>query len=225
MICNADEGDPGAFMNRALLESDPHAVLEGMLIGGFATGASHGIVYARAEYPLAVERLKLALSQMRAHGLLGKNILGAGFDFEIKIKEGAGAFVCGEETALIASIEGQRGMPRPRPPYPPDRGLHGCPTLINNTESFGTVPAILRNGGAWFHQFGAPGNYGTKTFSLVGKARHTGLIEVPLGMTLRQVVEEIGGGSQQPFKAIQTGGPLGGCLPAAQHDTSVLHQP
>jgi NADH:ubiquinone oxidoreductase subunit F (NADH-binding) len=155
---------------------------------------------------------------------LGSRILGTDFDFEISIQEGAGAFVCGEETALIASLEGGRGMPRPRPPYPADRGLHGCPTLINNTETFGTVPAILRNGGEWFRQFGTQGNHGTKTFSLVGKARHTGLIEVPLGMTLRQVVEEIGGGTEQPLKAVQTGGPLGGCLPEAQLDTPITYE-
>jgi NADH-quinone oxidoreductase subunit F len=224
VICNADEGDPGAFMNRALLESDPHAILEGMLISGYATGATRGIVYVRAEYPLAVERLTKAIEQMRAYGLLGRQILGVDFDFDINIHEGAGAFVCGEETALIASLEGGRGMPRPRPPYPTDRGLHGCPTLINNTETFGTVPAILRNGGEWFQPIGTNGNHGTKTFSLVGKVRHTGLIEVPLGMTLRQVVEEIGGGTKQPFKAIQTGGPLGGCLPEAQLDTPITYE-
>ncbi len=224
VICNADEGDPGAFMNRTLLESDPHAVLEGMLIGGYATGAGTGVVYIRAEYPLAVIRLRKAIEQMHAYGLLGKDILGSGFDFDIVIQEGAGAFVCGEETALIASLEGQRGIPRPRPPYPTERGLHDCPTLINNTETFGTIPAILRNGGAWFHQFGTIGNYGTKTFSLAGKVRRTGLIEVPLGMTLRQIVDEIGGGTRLPFKAIQTGGPLGGCLPAAQLDTPITYE-
>lgn len=224
VICNADEGDPGAFMNRTLLESDPHAVLEGMLIGGYATGAAAGIVYIRAEYPLAVIRLRKAIEQMYSYGLLGKDILGSGFDFNIVIQEGAGAFVCGEETALIASLEGQRGIPRPRPPYPTDRGLHDVPTLINNTETFGTIPAIMRNGGAWFHQFGSAGNYGTKTFSLAGKVRHTGLIEVPLGMTLRQIVYDIGGGTKQPFKAIQTGGPLGGCLPAAQLDTPITYE-
>jgi len=224
VICNADEGDPGAFMNRALLESDPHAVLEGMLVGGYAAGASRGIVYVRAEYPLAVEHLKAAIDQMYAHGLLGHRILGTNFDFDINIQEGAGAFVCGEETALIASLEGGRGMPRPRPPYPTDQGLHGCPTLISNTETFGTVPAIMRNGGEWFQQFGLQGNHGTKTFSLVGKARYTGLIEVPLGITLRQVVEEVGGGTQQPFKAIQTGGPLGGCLSEDQLDTPITYE-
>jgi NADH:ubiquinone oxidoreductase subunit F (NADH-binding)/(2Fe-2S) ferredoxin len=224
VICNADEGDPGAFMNRALLEGDPHAVLEGMLIGAYAIGARQGIVYVRAEYPLAVERLRKAIAQLHTLGLLGENILGSDFSFDIRIKEGAGAFVCGEETALIASLEGERGMPRPRPPFPADRGYKGKPTLINNTETFGTVPAILREGGAWFRQFGTPTNPGTKTFSLVGKARCTGLIEVPLGMTLRQVVEEIGGGTRLPFKAIQTGGPLGGCLPADQLDTPITYE-
>ena len=224
VICNADEGDPGAFMNRALIEGDPHAVLEGILIGGYAIGAQEGIIYVRAEYPLAVLRLHKALDQMRAYGLLGENILGSGFNFTITVREGAGAFVCGEETALIASLEGERGMPRPRPPYPASQGLHGCPTLINNTETFGTVPAIVRNGGDWFQQIGVPGNCGTKTFSLVGKVRNTGLIEVPLGMTLRQIVYDIGGGTKQPFKAIQTGGPLGGCLTADQLDTPITYE-
>lgn len=224
VVCNADEGDPGAFMNRSLLESDPHTVLEGILIGGLAVGARIGIVYVRAEYPLAVERLTKAVDQMRAAGLLGKNILGSGIDYEIRIREGAGAFVCGEETALIASLEGKRGMPKSRPPFPASHGYHGQPTLINNTETFGSIPAILREGGAWFRQFGTPTNPGTKTFSLVGKARHTGLIEVPLGMTLREVVEEIGGGTRRPFKAVQTGGPLGGCLPAEKLDTPITYE-
>src|SRR5512147_1106563 len=224
VVCNADEGDPGAFMNRALIESDPHAVLEGLLIAGYTVGASQGIIYVRAEYPLAVKRLKKAIEQMRSYGLLGDNILDSGFSFDIRIKEGAGAFVCGEETALIASLEGKRGMPRPRPPFPSDKGYNDCPTLINNTETFGTVPAIMRNGGEWYQQFGVPGNYGTKTFSLVGKVRHTGLIEVPLGMPLRQIVEEIGGGTKLPFKAVQTGGPLGGCLAESQLDTPITYE-
>ncbi len=224
VICNADEGDPGAFMNRSLIESDPHAVLEGMLIGGYAIGANQGIVYVRAEYPLAVTRLKKAVEQMRDYGFLGKDIQGSGFNFDILIREGAGAFVCGEETALIASLEGERGMPRPRPPYPADKGLNSLPTLINNTETFGTVPHILRHGGAWFQQFGTPGNSGTKTFSLVGKVRNTGLIEVPLGTTLRQIVFEIGGGTRKPFKAVQTGGPLGGCLPEEMLDTPITYE-
>jgi NADH-quinone oxidoreductase subunit F len=212
LICNADEGDPGAFMNRSLIESDPHAVLEGMVIAGYAIGATKGIVYIRAEYPLAIERLKLAMKQMKEHGLLGKNILGSGFDFDVKIKEGAGAFVCGEETALIGSIEGKRGMPRSRPPFPAISGLHGSPTIINNVETLGTLPNILRNGADWYNKFGKEGNRGTKTFSLVGKIRRTGLIEVQLGTTLREIIFEIGGGVQKQFKAIQTGGPSGGCL-------------
>ena len=224
VVCNADEGDPGAFMNRALIESDPHAVLEGMLIGGYAIGASRGVVYVRAEYPLAVERLRKAIAQLHACGLLGSNIQGSGFNFDISIREGAGAFVCGEETALIASLEGKRGMPRPRPPYPAVQGLYGKPTLINNTETFGTVPSILRNGGEWFRTLGAPGNSGTKTFSLVGKVRNTGLIEVPLGMTLRQIVYDVGGGTRKPFKAVQTGGPLGGCLSVEQLDTPITYE-
>lgn len=212
LICNADEGDPGAFMNRSLIESDPHAVLEGMLIAGYAIGASKGIVYIRAEYPLAIDRLKKALTQMKEYGLLGKNILGSNFSFEIKIKEGAGAFVCGEETALIASIEGKRGMPRSRPPFPAISGVFGCPTIINNVETLGTMPNILRNGAEWYNKFGKEGNRGTKTFSLVGKIRRPGLIEVQLGTTLREIIFDIGGGVQKPFKAIQTGGPSGGCL-------------
>jgi len=212
LICNADEGDPGAFMNRSLIESDPHAVLEGMLIAGYAIGASKGIVYIRAEYPLAIERLKKAIAQMRENGLLGNNILGSKFSFDIKIKEGAGAFVCGEETALIASIEGKRGMPRSRPPFPAISGLFGCPTIINNVETLGTLPNILRNGAEWYNRFGKEGNRGTKTFSLVGKIRRSGLIEVQLGTTLREIIFDIGGGVQKNFKAIQTGGPSGGCL-------------
>jgi NADH-quinone oxidoreductase subunit F len=212
LICNADEGDPGAFMNRSLIESDPHAVLEGMLIAGYAIGASKGIVYIRAEYPLAIERLRHALGQMRENGLLGEKILGSDFSFEIKIKEGAGAFVCGEETALIGSIEGRRGMPRSRPPFPAVSGLHGCPTIINNVETLGTLPNVLRNGAEWYARYGKEGNRGTKTFSLVGKIRRPGLIEVQLGTTLREIIFDIGGGLMKPFKAIQTGGPSGGCL-------------
>ncbi len=212
LICNADEGDPGAFMNRSLIEGDPHAVLEGMLIAGYAIGATHGYVYIRAEYPLAIKRLKKAMTQMREVGLLGEKILGSDFSFDIKIKEGAGAFVCGEETALIASIEGKRGMPRTRPPFPAVAGLRGKPTIINNTETLGTLPNIIRNGAEWYAGYGTETSKGTKTFSLVGKVRRTGLIEVPLGMTLRQVIFDIGGGTQKPFKAVQSGGPSGGCL-------------
>ncbi|HTW91412.1 MAG TPA: NADH-quinone oxidoreductase subunit NuoF [bacterium] len=212
LICNADEGDPGAFMNRSLIEGDPHAVLEGMLIAGYAIGATHGYIYIRAEYPLAIKRLKKAMTQMREVGLLGEKILGSDFSFDIKIKEGAGAFVCGEETALIASIEGKRGMPRTRPPFPAVAGLRGKPTIINNTETLGTLPNIIRNGAEWYAGHGTETSKGTKTFSLVGKVRRTGLIEVPLGMTLRQVIFDIGGGTQKPFKAVQSGGPSGGCL-------------
>jgi NADH:ubiquinone oxidoreductase subunit F (NADH-binding)/NAD-dependent dihydropyrimidine dehydrogenase PreA subunit/(2Fe-2S) ferredoxin len=212
LICNADEGDPGAFMNRSLIESDPHAVLEGMLIAGYAIGASKGIVYIRAEYPLAIERLRAAIREMRVLGLLGRKILQSDFDFDITIKEGAGAFVCGEETALIGSIEGKRGMPRSRPPFPAIAGLHGCPTIINNVETLGTLPNILRNGAEWYTRFGKEGNRGTKTFSLVGKIRRSGLIEVQLGTPLREIIFDIGGGVQKQFKAIQTGGPSGGCL-------------
>jgi NADH:ubiquinone oxidoreductase subunit F (NADH-binding)/(2Fe-2S) ferredoxin len=212
LICNADEGDPGAFMNRSLIESDPHAVLEGMLIAGYAIGASKGVIYIRAEYPLAIERLKKAIAQMKEYGLLGNKILDSPFSFDIKIKEGAGAFVCGEETALIGSIEGKRGMPRSRPPFPAISGLYGCPTIINNVETLGTLPNILRNGAEWYTKFGKEGNRGTKTFSLVGKVRRPGLIEVQLGTPLREIIFDIGGGVQKNFKAIQTGGPSGGCL-------------
>jgi NADH:ubiquinone oxidoreductase subunit F (NADH-binding)/(2Fe-2S) ferredoxin len=224
MICNADEGDPGAFMNRSLIEGDPHAVLEGLLIAAFAIGATHGYIYIRAEYPLAIARLKKAITQMREYGFLGKNIQNSGFDFDITIKEGAGAFVCGEETALIASIEGKRGMPRSRPPFPAIAGLHGMPSIINNVETLGTLPNILRNGASWYRQFGTQGNYGTKTFSLVGKIRRSGLIEVPLGMTLRKIIFDIGGGSRKAFKAVQTGGPSGGCLSEEFLDTPVDYE-
>ncbi len=224
MICNADEGDPGAFMNRSLIEGDPHSVLEGMLIAAYAIGASHGYVYIRAEYPLAIARLKKAITQMKDYGFLGKNIQNSGFDFDVTIKEGAGAFVCGEETALIASIEGKRGMPKSRPPFPAVSGLHNKPTIINNVETLGTLPHILRNGASWYRQYGTQGNYGTKTFSLVGKIRRSGLIEVPLGMTLRQIIFDIGGGSRKPFKAVQTGGPSGGCLSEEFLDTPVDYE-
>jgi NADH-quinone oxidoreductase subunit F len=212
LICNADEGDPGAFMNRSLIEGDPHAVLEGMLIAAYTIGASQGYVYIRAEYPLAIKRLKKAIGQMHEVGLLGPHVLGSDFSFDIKIKEGAGAFVCGEETALIASIEGKRGMPRTRPPFPAVAGLKGKPTIINNVETLGTLPNILRHGAEWYAAYGTGSSKGTKTFSLVGKVRRTGLIEVPLGITLREVIYDIGGGTQKPFKAVQSGGPSGGCL-------------
>jgi NADH-quinone oxidoreductase subunit F len=224
LICNADEGDPGAFMNRSLIESDPHALLEGMLIAGRAIGASQGIVYIRAEYPLAIERLYHAMQQMRDYGLLGEHILDSDFSFDIKIKEGAGAFVCGEETALIGSIEGKRGMPKSRPPFPAISGLFGCPTIINNVETLGTLPNILRNGPDWYNRFGKEGNRGTKTFSLVGKVRRQGLIEVQLGTSLREIIFDIGGGLQKPFKAIQTGGPSGGCLSEEFLDLTVDYE-
>ncbi len=224
LICNADEGDPGAFMNRSLIESDPHAVLEGMLIAAYAIGAAKGIIYIRAEYPLAIERLKNAIGQMREYGLLGERIFGSEFGFDITIKEGAGAFVCGEETALIASIEGRRGMPRSRPPFPALSGLFGSPTVINNVETLGTLPNIFRNGADWYAQFGQEGNRGTKTFSLVGKIRRPGLIEVQLGTTLREIIYDIGGGLQKPFKAIQTGGPSGGCLSEEFLDLAVGYE-
>ena len=213
IICNADEGDPGAFMNRSLLEGDPHAVLEGMMIAAQAIGASRGYIYCRSEYPLAIKRLNLAIEEAKALGLFK---CFPDFEFDVTIKEGAGAFVCGEETALIASIEGKRGSPRPRPPFPAAEGLYGKPTVINNVETMGTLANILRNGATWYAGHGAEKSKGTKTFSLVGKVKRTGLIEVPLGTTLREVIFDIGGGplnDAQPFKAVQTGGPSGGCLP------------
>lgn len=212
LICNADEGDPGAFMNRSLMEGDPFALLEGMIIAAYALGASQGYIYIRAEYPLAIYRLRNAIDLLNNQGLLGEDILQSGFKFHIRIKEGAGAFVCGEETALIASIEGRRGMPRSRPPYPAASGLHGCPTNINNVETLATVPSILRNGSESFSRIGTQQSKGTKTFALVGKIRRTGLIEVPMGTSLREIIYDIGGGSRKIFKAVQTGGPSGGCL-------------
>lgn len=226
IICNADEGDPGAFMNRSLLEGDPHSVLEGMIIGAYTIGASHGYIYCRAEYPLALERLKLAISQMEKYGLIGDNILGSAFNFHIKIKEGAGAFVCGEETALMASIEGKRGMPRSRPPFPAISGLWGKPTNINNVESWANVALIMQKGSQWYSQFGSEKSKGTKTFALVGKVERTGLIEVPLGIHLREIIHDIGGGilGGKNFKAVQTGGPSGGCLPSSMLDAPVDYE-
>ncbi len=224
IICNADEGDPGAFMNRSLLEGDPHAVLEGLLIAALAIGATRGYIYIRAEYPLAIDRLSKAIEQMRDHGLLGDHIQNSDFRFDIVIKKGAGAFVCGEETALIASVEGKRGMPRAKPPFPALSGLWDKPTIINNVETLGTLPNIIRQGAQWYRQFGTQNNHGTKTFSLVGKVRRTGLIEVPLGMTLRQIIFDIGGGTRKPFKAVQTGGPSGGCLSEEFLDTPVDYE-
>ncbi|MGZ7070422.1 MAG: NADH-ubiquinone oxidoreductase-F iron-sulfur binding region domain-containing protein [Methanobacterium sp.] len=223
LICNADEGDPGAFMNRSLLESDPHAVLEGILIGGYVTGVKEAFIYCRAEYPLALERLKYALNQMREYGFLGDNIYNSGFDFDITIKEGAGAFVCGEETALIASIEGKRGTPQTRPPFPTTSGLWGKPTAINNVETFASVSLIMQEGAPQFAKYGIESSKGTKTFSLVGDIKNPGLIEVPLGTTLREVIFDIGGGiaNNRKFKAVQVGGPSGGCLPESFIDTPI----
>jgi bidirectional [NiFe] hydrogenase diaphorase subunit len=230
VICNADEGDPGAYMDRSVLESDPHRVLEGMAIAAYAVGADRGFIYVRAEYPLAVSRLKTAIRQAERAGLFGSNIGGTPFNFRVDIRLGAGAFVCGEETALIASIEGGRGIPRPRPPYPAERGLWGMPTLINNVETFANVPAILRRGAGWFASLGTERSKGTKVFALAGKIAYNGLIEVPMGTTLRQIVLEIGGGIPQDqnhsssFKAVQTGGPSGGCIPEAYLETPVDYE-
>ncbi len=226
VICNADEGDPGAFMDRSLLEGDPHSVLEGMLIGAYAIGATEGYIYIRAEYPLAIQRLKVALQQIKKYGLLGDNILGSNFSFDMKIKEGAGAFVCGEETAMMASIEGKRGMPRSRPPFPAQAGLWGKPTNINNVETWGNVSAILQHSGDWYASYGTETSKGTKTFALAGKINRTGLIEVPMGISLREIIYGIGGGipDDKRFKAIQTGGPSGGCLPADLLDLPVDYE-
>lgn len=223
VVCNADEGDPGAFMNRSELESDPHRILEGMAIAGYAVGAQQGFVYVRGEYPHAIHRLQVAIRQANRLGLLGTRIFDSPFDFRIDLRIGAGAFVCGEETALMASIEGQRGLPRPRPPYPAESGLWGCPTLINNVETFANIAPIIHHGPEWFAAIGTEKSKGTKVFSLTGKVKNTGLVEVPMGTTLRTIVEEIGGGTPDgtPVKAVQTGGPSGGCIPAALFDTPV----
>ncbi|MCR4441324.1 MAG: NADH-quinone oxidoreductase subunit NuoF [Peptococcaceae bacterium] len=223
VVCNADEGDPGAFMDRALLEGDPHSVLEGMMIGAYALGASEGYIYVRAEYPLAIKRLRLAINQAKKHGLLGENILGTGFNFDLRIKEGAGAFVCGEETALLNSLEGKRGMPRPRPPFPAEKGLWGRPTNINNVETWANVPLVIGRGPGWFKETGTEKSRGTKIFALTGKVRNTGLVEVPMGTTIREIVEDIGGGVPEgkKCKGVQIGGPSGGCLPEALFDTPV----
>ena len=226
LICNADEGDPGAFMDRAILEGTPHAVLEGMIIAAYAVGASSGYIYVRAEYPLAVQRLKRAMREAERHNLLGHAICGSGFDLKLEIRLGAGAFVCGEETALIASVEGGRGLPRPRPPYPAKRGLHGCPTLINNVETYANIPLIVTRGADWFAAAGTERSRGTKVFALSGKVRHTGLIEVDMGTTLGEIVNDIGGGvpDVRALKAVQTGGPSGGCIPADRLDTPVTYE-
>jgi NADH:ubiquinone oxidoreductase subunit F (NADH-binding)/(2Fe-2S) ferredoxin/NAD-dependent dihydropyrimidine dehydrogenase PreA subunit len=226
IVCNADEGDPGAFMDRAVIEGNPHTVIEGMIIGAYALGASHGYVYIRAEYPLAVERLKRALAQATERGYLGSNIFGSNFSFDIKIKLGAGAFVCGEETALIASIEGQRGTPRAKPPFPVNRGLWQLPTVINNVETLANIPYIIQRGCGWYASYGTEKSKGTKVFALTGKIKNPGLIEIPMGITLREIIEEIGGGieSGKPLKAVQTGGPSGGCIPASMLDLNVDYE-
>jgi len=223
VICNGDEGDPGAFMDRSLLESDPHAVLEGMILCGFAIDSHQGYVYVRAEYPLAIHRLNIAIEQARGYGLLGRNILGSGFDFDIGIYPGAGAFVCGESTALMYSLEGKRGMPRIKPPRSTEAGLWGQPTVLNNVETFANVPAIIRNGGRWFASIGTKGSKGTKVFALAGTVKNVGLVEVPMGTALRTIVEEVGGGVPEgrKFKALQIGGPSGACLPDSLLDTEV----
>ena len=226
IICNADEGDPGAFMDRSAIEGDPHTILEGMVIGGYAIGAHQGYVYIRAEYPLAVRRLEIALEQARARNLIGKDILGSGYDFEIEIRLGAGAFVCGEETALIHSIEGKRGAPRPRPPYPSVQGLWGKPTVINNVETWANVPVILLDGPEFFASIGTENSKGTKVFAVAGRVRNTGLVEVPMGTTLREIVYDVAGGvaGGRGLKAIQTGGPSGGCIPAQYIDTPIDYE-
>lgn len=226
IICNADEGDPGAFMNRAVLEGDPHSVLEGMIIAAYAIGAQRGYVYCRAEYPIAVKTLEIAIKQAREYGLLGEHIFGTDFSFDLEVRQGAGAFVCGEETALIASIEGKRGEPRPRPPFPSVRGLFGKPTSINNVESYANVPQIILNGPQWFASMGTEKSKGTKTFALAGDVKKTGLIEVPFGITLREIIYDVGGGIKNDlaFKAVQTGGPMGGCLPEELLDLPVDYE-
>jgi bidirectional [NiFe] hydrogenase diaphorase subunit len=225
VICNGDEGDPGAFMDRSVMEGDPHRVIEGMAIAAFAVGAGKGYIYVRAEYPVAVARLTTALREARRRGLLGNNICGTAFSFDVEIRLGAGAFVCGEETALIASIEGRRGSPKPRPPYPAVSGLWGKPTLINNVETYANIPPIIRHGGKWFAAMGSERSKGTKVFALTGKIFHTGLVEVPMGINLRQIIEVIGGGvpGGHTFKAVQTGGPSGGCIPAEMMDLGVSY--
>ena len=223
VCCNADEGDPGAFMDRSVLEGDPHVVLEAMAIAGYAIGANQGYIYVRAEYPIAIERLRIAIGQAREYGLLGKDIFGTGFDFDIDLRFGAGAFVCGEETALMTSIEGNRGEPRPRPPFPAVKGLFAKPTVLNNVETYANIPRIILNGADWFASMGTEKSKGTKGFALGGKIKNTGLVEVPMGTTLREVVEDIGGGipNGKKFKAAQTGGPSGGCIPAEHFDVPI----
>ncbi len=226
VCCNADEGDPGAFMDRSILEGDPHAIIEAMAIAGYTIGANQGYIYVRAEYPIAVERLEIAIEQAREYGLLGENILGTNFSFDIEIRLGAGAFVCGEETALLTSIEGHRGEPRPRPPFPAVKGLFGKPTVINNVETYANIPLIIRKGAKWYSSMGTETSKGTKVFALGGKITNVGLVEIPMGTTLREIVEEIGGGipNGKKFKAAQTGGPSGGCIPALHIDTPIDYE-
>ena len=224
IICNADEGDPGAFMDRSLLEGDPHSVIEGLIIGAYATGASEGVIYCRAEYPLAIKRLNIALEQARANGYIGKNIMGKeGFNFDLYVKEGAGAFVCGEETALMASVEGRRGMPKKRPPYPAEKGLWDMPTNINNVETYSNIPQIILKGADFFNQYGTEKSKGTKVFALTGKINHGGSVEVPMGITINDIIYNLGGGikDNKEFKAVQLGGPSGGCIPAYLSDTII----
>ncbi|NOZ68655.1 MAG: NADH-quinone oxidoreductase subunit NuoF [Deferribacteres bacterium] len=227
IICNADEGDPGAFMDRSIIEGNPHSVIEGMIIGGYAVGANYGYIYIRAEYPLAIQRLRTAIREAEKKGFLGKNVFKSGFDFDIRIKEGAGAFICGEETALIASIEGERGLPRPKPPFPVVRGLWGKPTVINNVETLSNLPSILTKGASWFSSIGTAKSKGTKVFALTGKIKNTGLIEVPMGISLKEIIYDIGGGMEKTnrrLKAVQTGGPSGGCIPASHIDMPVDYE-
>jgi len=223
VVCNGDEGDPGAFMDRSVLESDPHSVIEGMAIAGYAVGASHGYLYVRAEYPLAISRLQIAIRQAKQNGLLGDGLFESTFNFNVEIRIGAGAFVCGEETALMASVEGRRGQPRPRPPFPAESGLWGCPTLINNVETFANIVPIMNRGAEWYAGLGTEKSKGTKVFALTGAVRNNGLIEVPMGITIREIVEDLGGGAPNGtrIKAVQTGGPSGGCIPAKLFDTPV----
>ena len=226
MICNADEGDPGAFMNRRVLEGDPHSVIEGMIIAAYAIGASYGYVYCRAEYPLAVKTLNIAIQQAREFGLLGENIMGSGFSFDLEVRVGAGAFVCGEETALIASIEGKRGEPRPRPPFPAVKGVWGKPTNNNNVETYAVVPQIMLKGADWYASMGTEKSKGTKTFAIGGDVNNAGLIEVPIGMTIREVVYDVAGGikDRKGFKAVQIGGPMGGCLTTQHLDLPIDYE-
>jgi bidirectional [NiFe] hydrogenase diaphorase subunit len=226
VVCNGDEGDPGAFMVRSILESDPHTVLEGMAIAAYTVGADQGFLYVRAEYPLAISRLQTAIKQAKQLGLLGSGIFETPFNFNVDIRIGAGAFVCGEETALMASVEGERGTPRPRPPFPAEKGLWGCPTLINNVETYANITAIINHGSAWYAKIGTEKSKGTKVFALAGKISNTGLIEVPMGIPLRQIIEEMGGGAPDghQVKSVQTGGPSGGCIPAAYLDTPVDYE-